>query len=70
MAWSNVTLVVNTGGANANVSYTLNTSDYQDGVATIQNSMKSGGFWIQNTAAGIVYNQFIPSTAIVSVTLT
>ena len=70
MAFSTVTLVVNSGGANTNVSYTLSTSDYQEGVAAIQNSMKSGGFWIQNTAAGVVFNQFIPSTAIVSVTLT
>lgn len=70
MAYGTATLVVSTGGSVTNVSYALQTSSYPDAVLAVQNGMKNGGFWIQNTAAGIVYNQFIPSTAIVSVTLT
>ncbi len=68
--WQNVTLVVNQGGSNTNVSYTLTTTSYREGVDAIQNGVKSGGFWIQNTAGGAVYNQFIPSTSIVAITLT
>lgn len=68
--WQSVTLVVNTGSGNANVSSTLTTSSLTDGQQSIQNSIRNGGFWIQNTAAGLIHNQFIPATAILAVTIT
>jgi hypothetical protein len=65
MSWSNVTATL-IGGSN--VSTTLTTTNWPDAMSQVT-AMGLRGFWIANAAAGIVYNQYIPATAILSLTV-
>ena len=65
MAWSNVTCTL-VGGAN--VSTTLTTTNWPDAQQQVA-AMGVRGFWFTNTAAGVIYNQFVPPTAILTLTV-
>jgi len=64
-SWTNVTAALVNG---SNVSTTLTTSSFADAQSQVT-AMRLRGFWVVNTAAGIIYNQYIPSTAILSLTV-
>ena len=65
MSWGNVTATL-IGGSN--VTTNVLTTNWPD-AQTLVASMGLRGFWFTNTSSGVVFNQFIPPTAILVLTV-
>ena len=67
MSFSTLTLTLNYSGQ-PNVSSTLLTGDYPSAVAAAQAIVKNSGIWV-NTSVGAANTQFIPSSAVLFITI-